>query len=111
VTDAALTGVDLYVAPDRQKDGAPLAPQPAPAPGEDAVIAQMRHKLQTAAGQAAHALQKAVVESVFGQIKAGRGFRRFAFRRQVKVAREWLMICLTHNLLTLFRARRRLQAA
>jgi len=111
VTDPALRGIDLYVPPDRQHHGG-LSPSDSDPPPPDApVIAQMRHKLQTVAGQAIYALRKAIVEPVFGQIKAARGFRRFAFRGQAKVTAEWLLICLTHNLLKLFRARQRLPAA
>jgi hypothetical protein len=68
------------------------------------VTAQMRHKLKTPAGQAISQRRKAVVEPVFGQIKEGRGFGRFAFRGLEKVKAEWQVICLTHNLLKLFRA-------
>jgi hypothetical protein len=111
VTDRALQAIDLYVPPDRQHHGE-LSPSNSDPPPPDApVIAQMRHKLRTVAGQAVYALRKTIVEPVFGQIKAGRGFRRFAFRGQAKVTAEWLLICLTHNLLKLFRARQRLPAA
>ena len=65
----------------------------------------MRAKLQTAEGHAIYALRKAIVEPVFGQIKEARGFRRFSFRGVVKVTAEWALICLTHNLLKLFRGR------
>jgi len=104
VTDTTLQGIDLYVPPDRQTHGGPAPAGSAPPPPDAPTIAQMRHKLQTAAGQAVYALRKAIVEPVFGQIKAARGFRRFAFRGQAKVTAEWLLICLTHNLLKLFRA-------
>jgi hypothetical protein len=107
VTDAALGGIDLYVPPDRQKHG--KAPPP---PADDGTVrSAMRAKLQTAAGHALYALRKAIVEPVFGQIKDARGFRRFSFRGLGKVHAEWLLICLTHNLLTLFRAGWRPQAA
>ncbi len=107
VTDAARDGIALSVPPDRQKHGA------VPAPPADAgtVIGAMRAKLQTAAGHAVYALRKAIVEPVFGQIKGPRGFRRFAFRGLAKVQAEWQLICLTHNLLKLFRAGWRPQAA
>lgn len=65
----------------------------------------MRYKLRAVTGQAIYTLRKAIVEPVFGQIKAGRGFRRFAFRGIGKVRAEWRLICLTHNLLKLFQAR------
>ena len=45
-----------------------------------------------------------MVEPVFGQIKQARGFRQFSFRGQAAVYEEWRLICLTHNLLKLFRA-------
>jgi Transposase DDE domain len=51
-----------------------------------------------------YALRKTIVEPVFGQIKQVRGFRRFSLRGDWKVRGEWAMICLTHNLLKLFRA-------
>jgi transposase len=102
VTAEALAGIDLYVAPDRQPHGEP--PAPPSTPDEGTALGAMRAKLQTAAGHALYALRKAIVEPVFGQIKAGRGFRRFAFRGLGKVRAEWQLICLTHNLLKLFRA-------
>ncbi|MFI5341962.1 MAG: transposase, partial [Candidatus Methylomirabilales bacterium] len=107
VTDAALDGIALYVPPDRQKHGE----APAPPADDGTVIGAMRAKLQTAAGHAVYALRKAIVEPVFGQIKGPRGFRRFAFRGLAKVQAEWQLICLTHNLLKLFRAGWRPQVA
>jgi transposase len=106
VTDPTLAAVDLYVAVDRQKHGREPAADatPPPLPGAAPALHAMRAKLQTAAGQAAYALRKTIVEPVFGQIKGPRGFRRFSFRGRGKVEAEWLLICLTHNLLKLFRA-------
>ena len=46
------------------------------------------------------------VEPVFGQIKAGRGFRQFLLRGLEKVNGEWSLICTGHNLLKLFRSGR-----
>jgi hypothetical protein len=71
----------------------------------------MRHKLQTPDGQAVYKLRQAIVEPGFGQIKEGRGVRRFSFRGLAPVAAEWVLICLTHNLLKLFRGRTGLLAA
>jgi len=42
------------------------------------------------------------MEPVFGQIKEGRGFRRFLLRGLQRVRSEWRLIALTHNLLKLF---------
>jgi hypothetical protein len=43
------------------------------------------------------------VEPVFGQIKGGRGFRRFSLRGLEKVNGEWRLLCSTHNLLKVWR--------
>lgn len=102
VTAGALAGIDLYVPPDRQKHGEASAPTPLPDDGT--VIGAMRAKVRGPTGHALYALRKTIVEPVFGQIKAGRGFRRFSFRGLGKVQAEWQVICLTHNLLKLFRA-------
>ncbi|MDP6558467.1 MAG: transposase, partial [Pirellulaceae bacterium] len=40
----------------------------------------------------------------FGQIKKARGFFQFSLRGIEKMRGEWAIICLTHNLLKLFRA-------
>jgi transposase len=112
VTDPKLEGIDLFVAPGRQKHGedVPLATGPPP-PESASVVQQMRYKLRTPEGQAVYKLRKEVVEPVFGQIKEQRGFRRFLLRGLAKVDAEWKMICATHNLLKLFRSRWSLQAA
>jgi transposase len=107
----ALAGVDLYVPPERPSPTTPDAVAPAAASPEGSVREQMRHKLRTPEGQAVYKMRKAIVEPVFGQIKEGRGFRRFLFRGLAQVAAEWTLICLTHNLLKLFRGRTGLLAA
>jgi transposase len=65
---------------------------------------KMRARLETPAGRATYARRKATVEPVFGQIRACRGFRQFSFRGLLKNRCEWLFVCLTHNILKLFRA-------
>jgi hypothetical protein len=111
LTAKAVAGVELYVPPERPSPTPPDAVAPAAASLEGAVREQMRHKLRTPEGQAVYRMRKAIVEPVFGQIKAGRGFRRFSFRGLAQVAAEWTLICLTHNLLKLFRGRTGLLAA
>jgi transposase len=65
---------------------------------------KMRATLASAEGRAAYARRKATVEPVFGQIRAARGFGHMSFRGLWKNRCEWLLVCLTHNLLKLFRA-------
>lgn len=65
---------------------------------------QMRALLQSPRGHAVYARRKATVEPVFGQIKACRGYRGVSFRGLFKNRCEWLFVCLTHNLLKLYRA-------
>jgi transposase len=111
LTDETLRNVDLYVPPDRQKHGGAVETVRTVAPPDASLVDQMRHKLKTPAGQAVYKRRKAIVEPVFGQIKEGRGFRRFSFRGVAKVAAEWDLIALTHNLLKLWRAQPGLRAA
>ena len=83
---------------DRHHPG-PRGPLPQGATRVD----RMRRKLQTKAGAAIYFKRKTVVEPVFGQIKQARGFRQFLLRGMGKVRGEWAMICLTHNILKLYR--------
>ncbi len=111
VTDPALCDVDLYIAAGRYKSGEVLEETFGEAPQDASETDKMRHKLRTAAGQAIYKMRKAIVEPIFGQIKDARGFRRFSFRGLQAVTHEWDFICLTHNLLKLFRAEVRPQLA
>ena len=104
VTDARLEGIDLLVAPDRQKHGGEEPAATAPPPPTAGVAERMRQKLLTVEGRAAYKMRKAVVEPVFGQIKEARGFRKFLLRGLDKVQAEWKLICATHNLLKLFQS-------
>ena len=47
--------------------------------------------------------RKHIVEPVFGMIKSARGIRKFLLRGLEKVSAEWQLICLTHNLLKIWR--------
>jgi hypothetical protein len=64
---------------------------------------KMRAKLDTESGRALYAQRKTIVEPVFGQIKEARGFRRFLLRGLAKIRGEWRLVCLTHNLLKIWR--------
>lgn len=67
--------------------------------------AAMRAKLATTEGKAIYARRKAITEPVHGLIKQARGFRQFLLRSLNKVAGEFALVALTHNLLKLWRAR------
>ena len=115
VTSEVINTVDLYVTPDRSKQTEELAELPAASPPpfelDQDVIARMREKLKTEHGRAVYKQRKMIVEPVFGQVKEVRGFRRFSFRGLQKNEAEWSLICLTHNLLKLFRGKSCLQPA
>ena len=105
VTDGRLEGIDLFVAPDKQKHSDEVRVATGPPPLESSSVAErMRYKLRTAEGRAVYKRRKAIVEPVFGQIKEARGFRRFLLRGLGKVSAEWKLICATHNLLKLYRS-------
>ena len=65
--------------------------------------AEMRARLHSVPGAAAYRRRKCIVEPVFGQIKEARGLRSFLLRGIQGARGEWNLICLTHNLLKLFR--------
>ena len=72
-------------------------------PEQLSVKERMERLLRTKKGRKAYAKRKETVEPVFGQIKDVRGFRRFLLRGLDSVKAEWHLICLTHNLLKLYR--------
>lgn len=101
ITSEALHEIDLYVPPNepRPRDGPASDP-----PASNNVRGQMWHKLKSESGRKVYNRRKTIVEPVFAQIKHVRGFRQFMLRGLSQVEGEWLLICLTHNLLKLFRA-------
>jgi transposase len=122
VEDLQRLGFDPYIATGREAPGAVLseaglssgsadanpASQAAeaevkPATSKAAAKAAMTAKLRTPEGRALYGRRKVIVEPVFGQIKEVRGFRRFLLRGLDKVRGEWRLVCLTHNLLKLWR--------
>lgn len=93
-----------FVATERLKHGEYKEPCPrGPLPKGATRVDRMRRKLKTKVGKAVYAARKAIVEPVFGQIKQARGFRQFLLRGLEKVRGEWAMVCLTHNILKLYR--------
>ena len=108
VTDPRVAPVDLYVPPNH-REGKPAKDGGTGSPKSEAARL-MREKLTSTAGKAVYKLRKTIVEPVFGQIKEVRGFRRFSFRGFERASAEWDIVCLTHNLLKLFRSGARVQA-
>jgi hypothetical protein len=119
-------GLDPYFAVGRQKHHASgtaaSATDPAPSSASAASAADsatasnsaapvagehpketMAKKLRTLRGRVLYAARKHIVEPVFGQIKQVRGFRKFLLRGLKLVSAEWQLICLTHNLLKIWR--------
>lgn len=104
--DVEELGFDPYMATGRQRHHAPTAAGTASTPAAEATAKEtMAAKLRTPAGRALYARRKVIVEPVFGQIKGVRGFRRFLLRGLAKVRGEWRLVCLTHNLLKIWRYR------
>jgi len=95
--------VEPFIPRDRIKHSDP--PQPAPRgriSNDTSVVERMLRKLKTKAGKKTYLKRKESVEPVFGQIKEARGIRAFLLRGLEKVKAEWLLICLTHNILKLW---------
>jgi transposase len=93
--------LDPYIAVGREGTTAAL-PTEASTPTQR-LKASMREKLSKGKGKTVYSRRKVIVEPVFGQIEQARGFRRFSQRGHGKVRCEWAFVCLTHNLLKLFR--------
>ena len=102
VTDESVAGIDLHIATGRDKHEEVIARASGPPPAGATPKEAMRHKLRTEAGRSIYKMRKAIVEPVFGQIKEGRGFRRFSLRGVENVRREWKLVCAASNLLKLF---------
>ena len=65
----------------------------------------MIERLATDEGAAIYATRKTTVETVFGNIKANLGFRRFSQRGLDATSSEWRLVCTIHNLLKIHRHR------
>jgi transposase len=85
------TGRQKHPAATKRKIGGPLTQA-------------MRRRLRQGGRRSRYRLRKQIVEPVFGQIKAARGFRQFLLRGVEKVRAEWAMICTAHNIAKLARA-------
>ena len=93
-------GFDPYMATGRQRHH---GPEPEGAETSTTAKERMAAKVRTPQGRAVYARRKVIVEPVFGQIKEARGFRRFLLRGLQNIRGEWRLVCLTHNLLKIWR--------
>jgi hypothetical protein len=87
-------GIDAYIAPGRAKHASA-------GEGGGARIAAMREKVKAGGHASPYRLRKQLPEPVFGQIKQARGFRQFLMRGVERVAPEWGLVCVAHNILKL----------
>jgi len=109
ITHQSVRDVDLHVPPNQRK---PLDWGPEVALPENATLQErMWHKLGSKAGREVFSKRKVIVEPVFAQVKHVRGFRQFLLRGLAQVEGEWLLVCMTHNLMKMFRATKQLQMA
>jgi hypothetical protein len=88
-------GIQTLVAPDADS-------RKQPRPGRQGGLYDfVRRVLATDWGKQLYLRRQGSVESVFGQIKANRGVRRFQRRGRLAVRSEWRLLTATHNLLKL----------
>lgn len=96
--------IDAYIATKRAKHSDPVMQETCGRPPKDLTVQEkMARKLRTKKGRETYSKRKSIVEPVFGQIKRARGFVQFSLRGLEKMRGEWAIVCLTHNLLKLFR--------
>lgn len=95
---------ELFIPRERVKHGDPVQPAPrGRIPENLSVVDRALRKLKTKVGQQIYSKRKETIEPVFGQIKENRGIRGFLLRGIEAVKGEWNLVCLTHNVLKLWR--------
>lgn len=80
-----------------RKDGQPSASK------SDTHVATMKTKLKSDRGHDMMKMRRTTIEPIFGQIKHGRGVRRFSRRGLAAAQAEWQLLCAAHNLTKLRR--------
>lgn len=107
VTQTAPDDPELFIATTKdwkqRKALKEALPPQGPMPENLSPREQMEWKLLTAKGREVYATRGQTVEPTFGQIKDGRGCERFMRRGLPACDSEWKLLCLTHNLLKLWR--------
>ena len=96
--------IDAFIATGKQKHGEEVLSPRGRIPKDATTKQRMDRKLKTVKGRCTYSLRKHIVEPVFGKIKEVRKFDRFSFRGLTACRQEWDIVCLTHNLLKLFRS-------
>ena len=102
VTAAEIKTVAVHVPPNQREPQA--WEYEVPLTEKASVQERMWHKLKSPEGAKLYSQRQAIVEPVFAYLKHVRGFRQFLLRGQARVEAEWLLMCLTHNILKMFRA-------
>ncbi len=104
IAHAQKKGIHTLIAPGNTRHtDTRCAPPRGRIPRNLSIKERMQRLLQTKNGRKAYGKRKETVEPVFGQIKSVCGFRQFLLRGLESVKAEWQLICLTHNLLKLYR--------
>lgn len=100
--------IDLYVATEKDwKEREKLRNRPPPRgriPKNMSYKDRMERKLLTIKGREIYQKRGSSVEPVFGQIK-NRGLGQLLLKGLEKSRGEWMLICLSHNLLKLWKAK------
>jgi transposase len=109
LADEQLKEVDLYVPPNNPS-GMKSGPR-SRSTINAAIRDQMRAKLKRPEGYEIYKRRNIIVEPVFAEIKHVRQFRQFLLRGLAQVEAEWSLMCMTHNLLKLFRANKQRAAS
>lgn len=112
LSDERLQGIDLYVLPNKPPKGESAEteagePEPAgdpPTTANAAIRAAMTEKLDQPGAMEIYKTRNQIAEPPFATTKHVRGFRQFLLRGNENVNGEWSLVCMTHNLLKLFRA-------
>ncbi len=98
------TDPDAYVATRNMRNNpTPRTGKRGPLRADATLVDKMDRKVSRKAGRALYRRRQAIIEPVFGQVKEGRGIRRFMRRGKKAAQSEWQLIAGTHNLLKLYR--------
>jgi transposase len=99
--------IELFIATDKDwKQREKLRRLPPPRgriPNNLSLKDRMERKLLTKRGKAIYKMRGCTIEPAFGQIKDSRGLNKFLLRGLNKVNGEWNLICITHNILKLWK--------